>query len=64
MHGRARPLAARVAAALHATGSDLLYADLYRFVERTPLGQETPEARTVGQTLDEVISILAQSLRH
>jgi 3-hydroxyisobutyrate dehydrogenase-like beta-hydroxyacid dehydrogenase len=37
-------------------------ADLYRFVEQTPLGQETPEQRRRGQTLDDVIDILAASL--
>ena len=37
-------------------------ADLYRFVEQTPLGQETPEQRTRGTTLDEVVEILAEAL--
>ena len=37
-------------------------ADLYRFVERTPLGQETPETRTRGTTLNEVVEILAGAL--
>lgn len=37
-------------------------ADIYRFVEQTPLGAETPESRQHGQTLDEVIAILAESL--
>jgi 3-hydroxyisobutyrate dehydrogenase-like beta-hydroxyacid dehydrogenase len=37
-------------------------AEMYRFVGETPLGQETPEARQQGTTLDEVIRILAQSL--
>jgi 3-hydroxyisobutyrate dehydrogenase-like beta-hydroxyacid dehydrogenase len=37
-------------------------AELYRFVERTPLGQETPERRTRGTTLDEVVEILAEAL--
>ena len=37
-------------------------ADLYRFVERTPLGQEVPERRTRGTTLGEVVEILADAL--
>jgi 3-hydroxyisobutyrate dehydrogenase-like beta-hydroxyacid dehydrogenase len=37
-------------------------AELYRFVGETPLGAETPEARQRGQTLDEVIAILADAL--
>jgi 3-hydroxyisobutyrate dehydrogenase-like beta-hydroxyacid dehydrogenase len=37
-------------------------ADMYRFVGETPLGQETPEARRQGTTLEEVVRILAQSL--
>jgi 3-hydroxyisobutyrate dehydrogenase-like beta-hydroxyacid dehydrogenase len=37
-------------------------ADLYRFVEATELGQETPEARRRGQTLREVTGILAHAL--
>lgn len=37
-------------------------AELYRFVERTPLGRETPEKRTRGTTLDEVVEILAEAL--
>jgi hypothetical protein len=37
-------------------------ADLYRFVERTPLGQEVPERRTCGTTLGEVVEILADAL--
>ena len=38
-------------------------ADLYRFVERSPLGRETPEARTRGTTLNEVVEILGEALR-
>ncbi|MBI3973933.1 MAG: NAD(P)-dependent oxidoreductase [Chloroflexi bacterium] len=37
-------------------------ADLYRFVEHTPLGQETPETRQRGQTLVEVVDELAAAL--
>jgi 3-hydroxyisobutyrate dehydrogenase-like beta-hydroxyacid dehydrogenase len=37
-------------------------ADLYRFVEQTPLGNETPEVRQRGETLDEVVAILAEEL--
>ncbi|MGH2353017.1 MAG: DUF1932 domain-containing protein [Chloroflexota bacterium] len=37
-------------------------ADLYRFVGQTPLAQETPEDRRRGQTLDDVIAILAEAL--
>lgn len=37
-------------------------ASLYRFVEGTPLGAETPEQRQHGQTLEEVASILAAAL--
>jgi 3-hydroxyisobutyrate dehydrogenase-like beta-hydroxyacid dehydrogenase len=37
-------------------------ADMYRFVGETPLGQETPESRTRGQTLDDAISELANAL--
>ena len=37
-------------------------ADLYRFVERTPLGMETPEQRTRGTSLPEVVEILAAAL--
>ncbi|HEU5317702.1 MAG TPA: DUF1932 domain-containing protein, partial [Chloroflexota bacterium] len=37
-------------------------ADLYRFVERTPLGQEVPERRARGTTLAEVVEILAEAL--
>jgi len=37
-------------------------ASLYRFVEGTLLGAETPERRQHGQTLEEVISILASAL--
>jgi 3-hydroxyisobutyrate dehydrogenase-like beta-hydroxyacid dehydrogenase len=38
-------------------------AEMYRFVESTPLGQETPENRTRGQTLDDVVAILAEALK-
>jgi 3-hydroxyisobutyrate dehydrogenase-like beta-hydroxyacid dehydrogenase len=38
-------------------------AEMYRFVESTPLGQETPENRTRGQTLDDVVTILAEALK-
>lgn len=37
-------------------------ASLYRFVEGTILGTETPEQRQRGQTLEDVISILASEL--
>ncbi|HEY4388643.1 MAG TPA: DUF1932 domain-containing protein [Ktedonobacteraceae bacterium] len=37
-------------------------ASLYRFVEGTVLGTETPEQRRYGQTLEEVVSILANAL--
>jgi 3-hydroxyisobutyrate dehydrogenase-like beta-hydroxyacid dehydrogenase len=37
-------------------------AALYRFVEQTPLGRETPETRRLGTSLDEVVQILAESL--
>jgi len=37
-------------------------ADLYRFVGETPLGAETPESRSRGQTLDDAIAELAGSL--
>jgi L-threonate 2-dehydrogenase len=37
-------------------------ADLYRFVESTPLGEETPEVRTRGNTIDEVVTELATAL--
>lgn len=37
-------------------------ADLYRFVEATPLAEETPEARSKGTTLDEVVAMLAGAL--
>jgi 3-hydroxyisobutyrate dehydrogenase-like beta-hydroxyacid dehydrogenase len=38
-------------------------ADLYRFVEQTPLGEETPETRRLGTSLEEVVHILASSAR-
>lgn len=37
-------------------------AAIYRFVEGTPLGAETPEMRTRGQTLTEVVAELAAAL--
>jgi hypothetical protein len=37
-------------------------ASLYHFVEGTLLGAETPEQRQHGQTLEEVVSILAAAL--
>jgi L-threonate 2-dehydrogenase len=37
-------------------------ASLYRFVEGTILGAETPEQRHRGQTLEDAISILAEEL--
>jgi 3-hydroxyisobutyrate dehydrogenase-like beta-hydroxyacid dehydrogenase len=37
-------------------------ASLYRFIEGTLLGAETPEQRQHGQTLEEVVSILANAL--
>jgi L-threonate 2-dehydrogenase len=37
-------------------------ASFYRFVEGTMLGAETPEQRQHGQTLEEVVSILASAL--
>jgi 3-hydroxyisobutyrate dehydrogenase-like beta-hydroxyacid dehydrogenase len=38
-------------------------AELYRFVAQTPLGVETPEQRRRGQTLDDLIAVLAGELR-
>lgn len=38
-------------------------AALYRLVERTELGTETPEERHRGQTLVEVTAILAAALK-
>jgi 3-hydroxyisobutyrate dehydrogenase-like beta-hydroxyacid dehydrogenase len=38
-------------------------AALYRLVERTELGAETPEERHLGQTLTEVTDILAAALQ-
>jgi 3-hydroxyisobutyrate dehydrogenase-like beta-hydroxyacid dehydrogenase len=38
-------------------------AALYRLVEQTELGDETPEERHLGQTLPELIAILAHSLK-
>lgn len=38
-------------------------ASLYRFVEGTILGAETPEQRQRGQTLEDVISILSSELK-
>jgi 3-hydroxyisobutyrate dehydrogenase-like beta-hydroxyacid dehydrogenase len=37
-------------------------AAMFRFVEQTPLGEETPEVRTRGTTLDDVVAVLAESL--
>ena len=37
-------------------------ADIYRFVATTPLGDETPEVRHLGQTANDVIAVLAGSL--
>ena len=37
-------------------------AAMYRLVEQTPLSQETPEQRHLGQSLDEVVAILAEAL--
>jgi 3-hydroxyisobutyrate dehydrogenase-like beta-hydroxyacid dehydrogenase len=37
-------------------------AAMYRLVEGTPLGAETPEARRRGQTLDDVVRVLAETL--
>jgi L-threonate 2-dehydrogenase len=37
-------------------------ADLNRFVEETPLGRETPERRTRGTTLEDVVAVLAEAL--
>ncbi len=38
-------------------------ASLYHFIEGTILGAETPEQRQHGQTLEEVVSILADELK-
>jgi 3-hydroxyisobutyrate dehydrogenase-like beta-hydroxyacid dehydrogenase len=37
-------------------------AAIYRFIEGTVLGNETPEQRQHGQTLEEIMSILADAL--
>lgn len=37
-------------------------AEMYRLVEGTPLGRETPEQRTRGTTLNDVVEILAEAL--
>jgi 3-hydroxyisobutyrate dehydrogenase-like beta-hydroxyacid dehydrogenase len=37
-------------------------ADLFRFVEQTPLGEETPEVRTRGTTVEDVVAVLAEAL--
>ena len=37
-------------------------ADLYRFVSGTPLGAETPESRTRGETFDDAIAELTDAL--
>jgi 3-hydroxyisobutyrate dehydrogenase-like beta-hydroxyacid dehydrogenase len=39
-------------------------ADLFRFVAGSPLGANTPETHQRGQTLDDLIAILADELRH
>jgi 3-hydroxyisobutyrate dehydrogenase-like beta-hydroxyacid dehydrogenase len=38
-------------------------AEMYRFVEQTPLGEETPETRRLGTSLEEVVQILASRAR-
>ena len=38
-------------------------ADLYRFVAGSPLGAETPEVRQRGQTLEDLVAMLAADLR-
>jgi hypothetical protein len=38
-------------------------ASLYHFIEGTILGAETPEQRQHGQTLEEVMLILAGELK-
>ena len=38
-------------------------ADLYRFVESTPLGKETPENVVLGATMDKVVAGLAEAAR-
>lgn len=38
-------------------------ADVYRFVESTPLGKEVVENRTMGTTLDDLVTRLADALR-
>jgi hypothetical protein len=37
-------------------------AEMFRFVERTPLGEETPEVRKRGTTVDDVVAVLAETL--
>lgn len=37
-------------------------ASLYRFIEGTVLGSELPEQRRHGQTLEEVVALLAAAL--
>ena len=37
-------------------------ADIYRFVEATPLGHETPGTRSLAQDASDVSSILAAAL--
>jgi L-threonate 2-dehydrogenase len=37
-------------------------ADIYRFVEQSPLGEEKPETRQRGHTLEEVIDLLSDAL--
>jgi len=37
-------------------------ADVYRFVESTPLGKEVPEERKIGKTLDDAVNIMVKHL--
>ena len=38
-------------------------AEIYRFVQQTPLGAETPETWEAGQSLDGIIAVLAAALQ-
>ncbi|MGH7778009.1 MAG: DUF1932 domain-containing protein, partial [Candidatus Dormibacterales bacterium] len=38
-------------------------ASVYEMVAKTPLGREVPEDRKVGKTMEEVVGVLADSLR-
>ena len=38
-------------------------ADVYRFVESTPLGKEVVENRTMGTDLEDLVTRLADALR-